>query len=321
MSAVTESSDDDGDGDMRIRKTALEELTGLVRTKRTLKKGLADRFGEADNEAENLTGKPNIYVALDILFASLKRAMAIPPQEDTIVNLCAICWILARSRVLQSCIYRANGASANLMIKLGAMGAYYRGVGLLHQLVEEGVYKRYFEGLKVEFTPLLPESRKVELHDDWFHVMQTIYSRVNGGSNLRRASNHSTLSVSREYRQAVQEYTANLSSGFTCHPEKHLVRFLVSQGYHARDVGVSRYCCVLCVAYFEALNSREDHIKFDVQNHERVSWNVGGRCGDVGMWARDEEAIGAFAVAEDTVRLQIEKEICNIAKDLVKSGS
>jgi hypothetical protein len=187
-------------------------------------------------------------------------------------------------------------------------------------VVEEGVYKRYFEGLKVEFTPPLPESRKVDLRDDWFHVMQTTYSRVNGGQNLRRASNHSTLSVSREYRQAVQEYAANLSSGFTTHLEKHLVCFLISQGYHARNVGVSRYCCVLCAAFFEALNSRED-IKFDVQNHERVSWNVGGRCGDVDMWARNEEAIGAFAVAEDTVRLQIEKEICNIAKDLVKSAS
>ena len=315
MFQMTDSSDQD-DGDMRVRKTALEELTRVVRTQKVLRNGFADRYGEADDEAENLVGNKNIYVCLGILFASLKRAIAVPPKDDTIANLCVICWILARSRVLHSCVFRANPASANLMSKLGAMGEYYRGVGLLHELMENGVYKRYFEGLKIEFIPP-PRPRKVELQDDWFHVLKTIYSRVKGGLNLRRASNFTVPGV---YQRAVHEYTAHLSSGFTAHPEKHLLQFLISRGYQARQMGVSRHGCVLCATYFEVLNTTEE-IKFEVQNYERVSWSIGGRSGNVDMWARDEEPEGVFATAEAAVKAIIEKEVCVIATDLVKSRS
>jgi len=318
MSEICESSDEDGD--MRVRKTALEEITTLLRTTRTRKKGLFDHVGEADDEAENLTGKSNIYVALGVLFATLKRAMATPPTEDTIVNLCAMCWILARSRVLQSCVYRENPASANLMVKLSAMGAYYRGVGFLHQVMEDGVYKRYFDGLKVEFIPS-PQPRNVELHDDWFHVMETIYSRQKGGSKLHRQSGYSVANIPHAYQRAVHAYTAHLSARFITHPEKHLLNFLISRGYQARRVGVSRYCCFLCAAYFESLNQGGADIKFEVGNQEKMNWSVGGHCGDVAMWGRDEEVDGVFATAEEVVREQIEKEVCEIAKDFVRSGS
>ena len=316
MREICESPDDDGD--MRITQTALEELTGLLHSKRTRKKDIADRFGDADDEAQNLTGNNNIYVALGILLVSLKKAMTIPPTNDTIMNLCSICWILARSRVLQSCIYRENPTSANLMIKLGAMGAYYRGVGLLYQVMEDAVYKPFFEGLKVEFIPC-PDPRKVELHDDWLHVMDTIYSRVKGGSKLRKPAPCSSSKVPSSYQHAVHSYSAHLSSGFKTHPEKHLISFLISRGYQARKVGVSAYCCFLCAGYVERLNQGND-IEFKVQNHERVSWSVGGHCGDVGMWARDEELCGVFANADAVVKKQIENKVCEIARDIAKSG-
>ena len=217
-------------------------------------------------------------------------------------NLTGQAWIVGRSAVLRDITKSIAAVDNPIIIASAKFGEYYKGTSCLHSILGDYRHRPALEHLEFVPVPPLPK-RQIELCQDWYRVVETIYARYTGYP-LPITSG----SLYQRLHGVVDEYLSWDNTGkFTRHVEIHLIKFLKDGNMEPEVVGVSKYCCQLCDKWIEGVNQhRNIRISRTSGCHRRLY-----------DWSRDTTAHGSALSAELNVRDYVYKEIVETIKKYI----
>ena len=252
------------------------------------------RRNRADTESLALVkSTKNIFVALLKLFDSMKIHITSDETADMLEILSIHCWLIGRSGILAE-LARDKFGVQEVIDKAAKFGDYIRGTAHLYLLVGNEKTRMSLQSFEVFAVPPMPD-RRVELDKDWFHVIETVYHRINGNAiDIDRNKMFSPL-------QAQVMAYAKFDGKFIRHAEIQLIEYLMSQQYPPALIGISKLSCALCDQWIKAMNDKT-----------LVKWKVGGCHGRIYPWARDVNAGPMTADAEARVKAFVHHELVDL---------
>ena len=274
----------DADGNLISTPPQGEQLRALL--KDAIKSNAIPPFrrNRADQDALALIpNTTNIFVALLSIFDSMKKFMTKEETADMLENLCGHCWIIGSSGTIEE-MTKNEPTVHDVVLAAGKLGEYYRGIGHLFSLLGDESMKTLFSTFEFFAVPPTP-NRKVELSENLYHVIETIYGRVEGRNMF--------VPRGKLYAQLQSEIIAytNYSGGFIRHAEIDLIKYLMNNNLSPTIIGISKLSCILCNAWIDSLNTQN-----------MLKWKVSGCHGRFYAWARDVEAGPMTATAEANVK-------------------
>ena len=260
------------------------------------------RRNQADANALNvIKDTKNLFVALLTLFDSIKVHLASEETASMLESLCAHCWMIGMSDAVAA-LARDKVGAQDVIHSAAKLGEYFRGTGYLYTLFSDERMRRSVRSFEFFAVPPMPD-RRVELCKDWFHVIETIYYRVNG-----TAIDISKTQLFSHLQAQVMAYT-KYDGTFVRHAEVKLIEYLRSQKRSPTVIGVSKYSCALCDRWIKGIND-ESYRK----------WKVGGCHGRIYPWARDIDAGPLTEGAEDKVKAFVYYELAKFMKKFIPDG-
>ena len=260
------------------------------------------RRNRADAEAlEVVEDANNIFVALLKLFESMKFHMTGEETATMLENLCIHCWMIGRSGTLAE-LARDKVGPQEVINNAAKLGDYIRGTSHLYLLVGDEKMRTSVQSFEFFAVPPMAD-RRVELCKDWFHVIETIYHRVNGDAiDISRSRLFSPLQA------PVMAYT-KFDGKFIRHAEIQLIEYLMSQKHSPTLIGISKLSCALCDQWIKAINDKT-----------LMKWKVGGCHGRIYPWARDVDAGPRTADAEARVQAFVYLELVELVRKFTPDG-
>jgi hypothetical protein len=286
-------------GDLIVMPSQGDQLRNLLQTAINTNSIPPLRRNRADTEALNMTPKTkNVFISLLTFFDSMKLFMGTEITADMLENLCGHCWIIGSSGILEE-MTRSNHAAHNVVTAASKLGEYYRGIARLFNLFNDEGMRASLSTFDVLAVPPKP-NRNVELFKNWYHVMETVYVRVEG-KNMAITRDKLYAALQSEMLAYVK-YTG----GFTRHAEVNLIEHLINQNLPPTVVGISKLSCALCNAWIDSLN-RENVMK----------WRVNGCHGRCYAWARNAMPGPMTAGAEANVKTFVYRRLVDILSTFI----
>ena len=243
----------------------------------------------------------NVFVALLKVFDSMKVHVASEETALMLETLCAHCWMIGMSATLAG-LARDKVGAQDVIIAAGKLGEYFQGTGYLYILFGDKQMRSSVRSFKLFAVPPMPD-RRVELCKNWFHVIDTVYHRVNGRAiDITKAKLYSQLQTQ------VMAY-AQFAGPFIRHAEVQLIEYLMSQNRSPTIIGISKFSCALCDQWIKAIND---------ENYRK--WKVSGCNGRMYPWARDVDAGPLTAAAKAKVKAFVYKEVVKCIKKFIPDG-
>ena len=290
------------DGNLILTPPQGEQLRALLKT--SIDSNAIPPFhrNRADMDALALTpDTKNIFVALLRIFDSMKIFMAKEMTADMLESLCGHCWIIGMSGTLEE-LTKTRHAAHDVVLTAQKLGEYYRGIGRLFTVLGDESTKSLFSTFELFAVPPTP-NRNVELSRNWYHVLETIYVRVEGRN----------MSVARDKLYAALQseiiaYT-KYGGGFIRHAEIDLIKYLMNHNLSPTVIGISKLSCILCNSWINALNTQKV-----------MKWKVSGCHGRFYPWARDVEAGPLTATAEANVKNIVYHQLVKSISKFIPDG-
>jgi hypothetical protein len=260
--------------------TLREEFRNLLET--SIKSNAVPPYSRnrADKTAlKMVSDTTNIFAALLKIYDSMKSVLFREEDAHMLAKLCNHCFIIGSSSVLEEST-KSNRPAHEVVKTAEKLGEYCRGISHLYGLLDNEESKASFatfECFPVPSTPI----RTVQLSTDWFHVIETIYTLVEGG-NLPVSKDK----LYEELNSQVMNYI-RFRGEFTRHAEIALIEYLVKNNLAPTVIGISKMSCFLCNAWINGLNAGN-----------RKKWKVSGCHGRFYPWARDANPGPLTAAAE-----------------------
>jgi hypothetical protein len=292
--------------------TDIEELDKLLAAAISMPQWYTQRdttFNRADIEALKLggfdpdtSGPAELYVSMGNILASIKKEVSEAKNGftgDAYAALAAHAWMFGLSNVMEQLIKRFQRGSATFHA-IGKIGEYFRGIGRLYHTMSARGFSQSFQAFRLIMITPAP-SRQVELHDDWFHVIETIYYRKKG-----RVPDISRGRFNAKYANAVRDYHS-WSKSFERHCEVSLIEALIAKKLPPVEIGVSKLCCGTCDRWIQGLN--------ELRYNKR--WYTAGCHGRMYLWARHMNPPTALLLAEDAVKQWVYDKIVGVVEPLI----
>jgi hypothetical protein len=290
------------DGNLRVTPSQGEQFRDLL--KKAINQNTVPSFNRnrADQEALALNpDTPNVFVALLSIFDSMKMYMIKEENADMLEELCGHCWIIGSSGIIEE-LTKNEPAAHDVVLTAQKLGEYYRGTGRLFVLLGDESTRALFSTFEFFAVPPTP-NRNVELSKNWFHVIETIYGRVEG-----RKMYVSKGKLFAELQGKIIAYT-KYGGGFIRHAEIDLIKYLMNNNLPPTVIGISKLSCILCNAWIDSLNKQN-----------AMKWRVSGCHGRFYAWARDVEAGPMTAAAEVNVKNVVYQQLVELISEFIPDG-
>ena len=218
-----------------------------------------------------------------------------------VANLCVHCWIIGMSGTLEE-MTRTNVAAKELIFSAKKLGEYFSGTCRLYFLFGDKSMRMSLASFEVFAVPSTSD-RKVQLCEDWYRVIETIYLRVMGEAiGITRAKLYSHL------QSAITAYV-EFDRRFIRHAEIDLIKYLMSQNLPPTVIGISKLSCALCNTWIATIN-----------NGNMMKWKVSGCHGRIYDWARDVNAGSTTAAAEASVKAFVYRQLVDLVTKFIPDG-
>ena len=284
----------DRDGNLILTPSQGDQLRTLLQKAIDTNATPPFRRNRPDVDALNLIPDTNnIFVALLKILDSMKLFMASEETADMLENLCGHCFIIGSSGTLEE-ITRSNRPAHHVVEVARKLGEYYRGIARLFYLLADDHMRASLSTFEFFSVPSTP-NRNVELCRNWYHIIETVYVRVEG-QNMRVARDKLYAALQSE----IIAY-AKYNGGFIRHAEINLIEYLMKNNLSPTVIGISKLSCILCNAWIDSLN--RDNV---------MKWKVNGCHGRFYAWARDLNAGPMTAAAEANVKNVVYRELVNL---------
>jgi hypothetical protein len=213
--------------------------------------------------------------------------------------LSAHAWMFGMSSVMEQLVktYQHGAATFRAICKIGE---YFRGIGRLYYNISARGFSQKFQTFRLVLITPAP-SRRVDLYEDWFHVIETIYYRRMG-----RVPDISRGRFNAKYGSAIRDYKS-WDKTFERHCEVSLIEALTAKKLSPVEIGVSKLCCGKCDRWIQGLNERRYNKR----------WYTTGCHGRMYLWARTVNPPSDILPAEAAVKKWVYDKIVDIVEPLI----